>query len=91
MGQAFAKLARFATVATVGRTAGSTVAIRDPGVSEQHAEFSWTAAGWRLRDVGSSNGTTVNGKPLDSDGEQLDSGDAAIPCAAWSGYFDWLS
>jgi hypothetical protein len=33
----------------------------DPRVSGRHACLRWTGGGWRLRDLGSKNGTTVNG------------------------------
>ena len=71
-GQAFDKLARFEVVASVGRTKASTVHIKDPGVSEKHGAFSWSPGGWLLCDLGSSNGTSVNGKALDSEGALAD-------------------
>ncbi|KAK9822473.1 hypothetical protein WJX81_007006 [Elliptochloris bilobata] len=47
---------------TVGRTSKSKVHIKDAAVSEKHATLAWERARWVLRDVGSSNGTAVNGK-----------------------------
>jgi hypothetical protein len=47
--------------ATVGRMATNTVAIQDPMVSSFHAVFERYPTGWCVRDVGSSNGTFVNG------------------------------
>src|SRR5204863_270816 len=32
-------------------------------VSKRHAELRWTGAAWTLEDLGSKNGTTVNGEP----------------------------
>ena len=55
---------RLQTVLTVGRTKASRVHIKDPAVSEKHGEIRWTGAGWELRDLGSSNGTKVNGRAL---------------------------
>ena len=49
---------------TVGRTKASVLHVRDPGVSEKHAIFQWTGATWTVTDVGSSNGTIVNGDDL---------------------------
>jgi pSer/pThr/pTyr-binding forkhead associated (FHA) protein len=50
---------------TVGRTRASKVHIKDPAVSEKHAELSWEDGYWTVRDVGSSNGTAVNSKKLE--------------------------
>ncbi len=62
---------RLQTVLTIGRTKASRLHIKDPAVSEKHGELRWSAAGWELRDLGSSNGTTVNGRALSADGKQL--------------------
>jgi len=35
-----------------------------PAVSRRHAEFTWVSGRLRLRDLGSANGTSVNGVPL---------------------------
>jgi hypothetical protein len=40
------------------------LAVLDASVSRQHAELRRTAAGWTLRDLGSTNGTFVDGKRL---------------------------
>jgi hypothetical protein len=48
----------------VGRTTKSPFYLKDPAISEQHAEVAWQEGSWRLRDLGSTNGTTVNGKAL---------------------------
>jgi pSer/pThr/pTyr-binding forkhead associated (FHA) protein len=39
-------------------------------VSERHGAIAWTADGWTLTDVGSSNGTLVNGERLEPNGGQ---------------------
>ncbi len=49
---------------TVGRTRASKLHIKDSAVSEKHAELRWEGGHWNLTDVGSSNGTAVNGKKL---------------------------
>jgi hypothetical protein len=50
----------------LGRDAASAVALTDAAVSRRHAEL-WFAGGtWRLRDVGSSNGTRVGGHAIGS-------------------------
>ena len=45
---------------TVGRDAANRVRLHDTEVSRRHAEFVRTAEGYRLRDLGSVNGTFVN-------------------------------
>ena len=44
----------------VGRTKASKLQIKDPAVSERHAEISFRDGAWCLKDLGSSNGTKVN-------------------------------
>lgn len=36
----------------------------DTMLSRQHCAFEWSEGGWFVRDLGSKNGTTVNGQPL---------------------------
>lgn len=52
-------------VLTVGRTRASKVHIKDPAVSEKHAELRWEGGHWTVTDVGSSNGTAINNKSLE--------------------------
>jgi adenylate cyclase len=46
---------------TVGRMASCDLPIQDPTVSRRHAELELTGAGVRVRDVGSTNGTYLDG------------------------------
>ncbi len=46
---------------TVGRDATNKIRLHDTEVSRRHAEFVRTADGFRVLDVGSANGTFVNG------------------------------
>jgi pSer/pThr/pTyr-binding forkhead associated (FHA) protein len=46
----------------VGRAADCGLVLEDPKVSKHHAELRWDGAGWRLFDLGSKNGTSVNGR-----------------------------
>ncbi|MBV8202904.1 MAG: FHA domain-containing protein [Acidobacteria bacterium] len=46
----------------VGRTDDCDLPIADPTVSRRHAELDLTDSGLRLRDVGSTNGTFVDGR-----------------------------
>jgi pSer/pThr/pTyr-binding forkhead associated (FHA) protein/tetratricopeptide (TPR) repeat protein len=51
----------------VGRVAGLQIQVEDESVSRRHAELERTADGVVVRDLGSANGTTVNGQPLEGD------------------------
>lgn len=47
---------------TIGRLSSSDVVLSDPNVSRRHAELRRNGDDWVLVDLGSTNGTTVNGK-----------------------------
>jgi adenylate cyclase len=49
----------------VGRAPTSDIPIVDPTISRRHAEIEWTDAGVTVRDLGSSNGTFLNGARVD--------------------------
>ncbi len=48
----------------IGRAVGSAIRIEDQSVSRHHAELERTDAGWMVRDLGSKNGTFVNGRAI---------------------------
>jgi serine phosphatase RsbU (regulator of sigma subunit) len=48
-------------VVTIGRSSRSTVPVADGTVSKQHAEIFRAGEDWCVRDLGSRNGTRVNG------------------------------
>lgn len=48
----------------VGRSVACTLSLTNPRVSGEHAALFYSDDGWALRDLGSSNGTRVNGQPL---------------------------
>ncbi|MFM8712673.1 MAG: FHA domain-containing protein, partial [Actinomycetota bacterium] len=54
---------------TIGRQSGCTITIRDTNVSREHVQLRRRPNGWTLRDLGSTNGTKLNGVRVD--GEQL--------------------
>jgi adenylate cyclase len=56
---------KYGAVVIVGRAVTSDLPIYDPTVSRHHAELSLTEAGVDVKDLGSSNGTFVNGTPVD--------------------------
>jgi pSer/pThr/pTyr-binding forkhead associated (FHA) protein len=49
----------------VGRGPGVDLALDDAAMSRQHAAFERGAEGWRVRDLGSTNGVRVNGAPVE--------------------------
>jgi hypothetical protein len=50
--------------ATIGRLPDCVVALSDPQVSRHHAQLRRSPEGYRVIDLGSTNGTTVNGSPV---------------------------
>ena len=48
-------------VVTVGRAPDNAIQLDDPSVSSRHAELRAVDRSYRLRDLGSTNGTRVNG------------------------------
>lgn len=65
--QAGKQLEKKGTSLRVGRTTKSPFYIKDSGISEAHAELAWRDGAWHLRDLGSTNGTTLNGAPLEGE------------------------
>jgi pSer/pThr/pTyr-binding forkhead associated (FHA) protein len=54
----------------LGRAPTCDFAIPDSTVSSRHAELTRTADGWLIRDLGSRNGTRLNGWLVKEDGLQ---------------------
>jgi hypothetical protein len=48
----------------VGRDASASVIIRDTFVSTRHARLTYRRGRWWVEDLGSTNGTRVNGRPI---------------------------
>jgi pSer/pThr/pTyr-binding forkhead associated (FHA) protein len=48
---------------TIGRGPDNILVLRDEQISTHHAEILASPDGFLLRDLGSANGTTVNGQP----------------------------
>lgn len=57
----------------VGREPESGLVLEHPRVSKRHARLRWNGTGWSLEDLGSKNGTSVNG--LQACGAPLSDGD----------------
>ena len=49
-------------VVGLGRDASNRIRLHDTEISRRHAEFCRTPQGYHVRDVGSANGTFVNGR-----------------------------
>jgi hypothetical protein len=68
--------------AVIGRLATSDIVIDDPNVSRRHAELRRDDDGWLLVDLGSTNGSLVNGKLARehrlSDGDRLTLGSSEL-------------
>ncbi len=58
----------------IGRSVGSTIRLDDSEVSRQHAEISFADDSFRLIDLGSANGTFLNGQKISN--VELCSGDS---------------
>ncbi len=54
---------------TLGRANTNRIVLKDELCSREHAEVSFTDNRWRLRDLGSLNGTRLNGSPLETEWE----------------------
>ncbi|HNN91993.1 MAG TPA: FHA domain-containing protein [Pseudomonadota bacterium] len=59
--QTIAKLLLPPHGANIGRASGCTVLTQDAKVSQKHAALTWRTSAWHVEDLGSTNGTTVNG------------------------------
>ena len=68
--------------AEIGRSAQCPIHLPEPSVSRHHARLEWTYQGWLLRDLGSSNGSYVNGErrseQLLSDDDLIQLGDIQL-------------
>ncbi|MDX2177430.1 MAG: FHA domain-containing protein [Candidatus Sumerlaeia bacterium] len=47
---------------TIGRSSDNVVALQDRSISSRHAEITYEMGDWVVRDLGSSNGSLVNGR-----------------------------
>jgi pSer/pThr/pTyr-binding forkhead associated (FHA) protein len=54
---------------TIGRQTGCSIVIRDTNVSREHVQLRRRPNGWTVRDLGSTNGTKLNGVRVE--GEQM--------------------
>jgi pSer/pThr/pTyr-binding forkhead associated (FHA) protein len=59
---------------TIGRDPMADITINDPEVSRQHARLIGTMSGYRIQDLGSTNGTFVEGERLGGEPAELQQG-----------------
>ena len=52
-------------VATIGRSPDASVMVDDPGVSRLHARIRRSETGFEVEDLGSKNGTYLNGARIE--------------------------
>jgi hypothetical protein len=68
---------------TLGRSRQCDVVLEDPNVSRQHAEIRPRGGSWVLTDLGSTNGSSINGRRIDGPevvrpGDELEIGTSVI-------------
>jgi len=70
----------------VGRDSTNRIRLHDTEISRRHAEFRQAPEGYRLIDIGSANGTFVNGQPIKDvllrPGDQLQVGQSILVYSA---------
>jgi hypothetical protein len=71
-----------ADTVTVGRLADCDVVLKDRGASRKHAQLRFRDGAWTLTDLGSTNGTRLNGQTVQSrelaDGDRVTIGTTVI-------------
>jgi hypothetical protein len=70
------------SIVTIGRIPDSVITLEDPNVSRNHAEIRPSGGGFVLADVGSTNGTKINGvkvsERLLQDGDEMTFGSTSF-------------
>ena len=74
-GESIALLVRSVTIGRASSKADWEVCLQDPSVSRPHARLDMIDTNWMLTDLGSANGTLVNGTPVNEKGRMLHDGD----------------
>lgn len=66
----------------IGRGPGVDLAVDDPAMSRQHVAIEYAAGGFRVRDLGSTNGVHHNGRSVQAaelaNGDRLEIGSQAL-------------
>jgi pSer/pThr/pTyr-binding forkhead associated (FHA) protein len=68
---------------TLGRSRQCDVVLNDPNVSRQHAEIRPRGGSWVLTDLGSTNGSSLNGRRIEGSevikaGDEIEIGTSTI-------------
>ena len=71
--------------AVIGRASSGQIVLRSDQASRRHARLAWSQEGWQIEDLGSRNGTFVNGKRVGTN-QLLSDGDV-IQVAGFSIHF----
>lgn len=69
--------------ATVGRSRQCEIVVEDPNVSRRHGELRPRGGSWVFTDLGSTNGSRVNGRPVEGPtvvkpGDEIELGTAVM-------------
>lgn len=59
----------------IGREADADIQIDERQVSRNHAEIAFSGSGYTIRDLGSKNGTFLNGQPISQEPQTIRNGD----------------
>lgn len=75
----------------IGRATDNAISIPDSSVSRRHVQVRKLGAGWVVSDLGSGNGTLLNGEPLTDeavlkDGDVIGMGDSELRFSPGSGF-----
>ena len=52
------------STSSIGRAPENAVVLDDTFISAEHARLLWNGRGWVIQDLGSTNGTQINGIPV---------------------------
>lgn len=75
----------------VGRGPRCQLQLTNRKVSGEHAALAWTGAGWEVRDLGSRNGTYVDGQRLSKGARAAVAIGSMVAFGDPDGIFEWIS